>query len=168
MPGFVRKSLSPSVYDLAFIFLVVATIASFGLVRSATAQPSPFSRVVDANGVIYLAGHLGRDPETRVLPEGIRAQTTQTLRNIGATLAAVNATHADIVRCQVFLDDINNFDAMNAAYRVFFPQNPPARTTVAVKGLALNAKIEIECTAVRGHASRMAAPTPENPSSEGQ
>ena len=120
----------------------------------ASAQSAPFSPVIEAGDVIYLAGHLGRDPETRELPEGIAAQTTQTLKNIGATLATVNATHADIVRCQVFLADIGDFDAMNAAYRVFFPSNPPARTTVAVKELVLDARIEIECTAVRGHASK--------------
>ena len=120
------------------------------------AQNAPFSPVIEANGVIYLAGHLGRDPQTRALPDGIKAQTRQTLENIGATLASVNATHTDIVRCQVFLDDIKDFSAMNEVYRTFFPQNPPARTTVAVSGLALNAEIEIECTAVRGHGSRHA------------
>ncbi|MEO0832925.1 MAG: RidA family protein [Pseudomonadota bacterium] len=135
----------------------VLALVSLGAMGTAHAQPSPFSPVVEANGVLYLAGHLGRDPKTRALPKGIAAQTTQTLKNIGATLATVNATHADIVRCQVFLATIKDFGTMNEAYRTFFPQNPPARTTVAVKGLALDAKIEIECTAVRGHASRNSA-----------
>ena len=128
-----------------FIILLVFISACAGNAQT----PAPFSPVVEVNNVLYLAGHLGRDPETRELPEGISAQTTQTLQNIGATLASVNATHADIVRCQVFLADINDFAAMNAAYRVFFPENPPARTTVAVAGLAIGAEIEIECTAAR-------------------
>jgi len=121
---------------------------------AAPAAP-PYSPVIEANGVLYLAGHLGRDPESRALPKGIRLQTRQTLENISATLASVNATHADIVRCQVFLADIGDFAAMNDEYRKFFPERPPARTTVAVAGLALDAEIEIECTAVRGHGQTM-------------
>ena len=133
---------------------------SGGALRYAQEKPaatgSPFSPVIEANGVIYLAGHLGRNPQTRELPRGIEAQTRQTLMNIGATLASVNAAHADIVRCQVFLADIKDFAAMNSVYRTFFPERPPARTTVAVAGLALDAEIEIECTAVRGHGLRKA------------
>lgn len=129
---------------------VRAGILAIALVSTAQAQQAlPYSPVVEANGVLYLAGHLGRDPETRELAGEIKAETKQTLENIGATLASVGATHKDIVRCQVFLAGIEDFAAMNEVYRTFFPANPPARTTVAVSGLALNAKIEIECTAVR-------------------
>jgi len=120
--------------------------------QPATAQSAPFSPVIVANNTIYLAGHLGRVPGTRTFPEGgIGPQTKQTLENIGATLATVGATHADLVRCQVFLTDIADFADMNAAYRQFFPQKPPARTTVAVAALAANASIEIECTGIVGY-----------------
>jgi len=148
-------------------FLIAPLIVPFALLASAqetaapateteTPQPAPqsapFSPVIIANNTIYLAGHLGRLPYTNSYPEGgIGPQTTQTLENIGATLATVNATHADLVRCQVFLADIGDFADMNAAYRKFFPANPPARTTVAVSGLAANASIEIECTGIVGH-----------------
>jgi len=128
-----------------FIFITFVLLGS----GPATAQTLPYSPAVEAGGVIYLAGHLGRDPETRELSGEIKTETKQTLDNIGTTLASVNATHADIVRCQVFLAEIGDFKAMNEVYRTYFPQNPPARTTVAVSGLALDAKIEIECTAVR-------------------
>jgi len=111
---------------------------------------APFSRVIEAGGVLYLAGHLGRDPVTRAYAPSIAAQTTQTLQNIGATLATVGADHSDVVRCQVFMTDISGFSEMNSAYRQFFPVNPPARTTVEVSGLAApDALIEIECTAVK-------------------
>jgi len=125
----------------------------------AQAQDSlPFSRVVEANGVIYLAGHLGRDSETREYAKTTGGQTKATLENIGATLKTVNASHADIVRCQVFMTDISKFSEMNMAYRKYFPSNPPARTTVGVASLAApDALIEIECTAVRGHGEKMAA-----------
>lgn len=115
-------------------------------------QAPPFSSVIIANNTIFLAGHLGRVPGTDAYPDGgIGPQTTQTLNNIGATLATIGATHADLVRCQVFLAEIEDFAEMNAAYRKFFPTNPPARTTVAVSGLAANASIEIECTGIVGH-----------------
>ena len=120
------------------------------------AQSAPFSPVIEANGVLYVAGHLGRDAETREYADNISDQTRQTLENIGTTLATVNADHADIVRCQVFMTEIEGFRQMNAAYRKFFPANPPARTTVEVSGLAApDALIEIECTAVRGHGEKM-------------
>lgn len=123
--------------------------------QSAAAQkPSPpglpFSPVVEAGGVLYLAGHLGRHPETRTYDPRIEVQTTQTLQNIAATLAGIGASMSDIVRCQVFMTDITEFSQMNRAYRQFFPTNPPARTTVGIAGLAApDARIEIECTAVR-------------------
>ncbi len=130
-----------------------ATLLALSIcVGPVAAQSLPFSRVVEVGDTLYLAGHLGTDPKTGALvPGGIGPETRQTLTNIGATLATVSAIHADVVRCQVFLADINDFGAMNDVYRSFFPENPPARTTVAVLGLARDARIEIECTAVRGH-----------------
>jgi reactive intermediate/imine deaminase len=122
------------------------------VVEAAKPAPTgaPFSRVIEAGGVVYLAGHLGRDPVARDYPAGIAAQTTQTLQNIGDTLQSVGADHSDVVRCQVFMTDISGFSEMNRAYRQFFPVNPPARTTVEIAGLAApNALIEIECTAVK-------------------
>jgi len=124
--------------------------------QAAVAQSAPFSPVIEANGVLYVAGHLGYDPETRKFPAGIADQTRLTLENIGTTLATVNADHADIVRCQVFMTEIEGFPEMNVAYKAFFPANPPARTTVEIAGLAApDAIIEIECTAVRGHGEKM-------------
>lgn len=124
---------------------------------------APFSPVVEANGVIYLAGHLGGDPQTRIYAKDIGEQTAQTLENIKATLATVNASLEDVVRCQVFMSDISEFSDMNKAYRKFFPHNPPTRTTVGIAGLALDAaKIEIECTAVRGHGQRVKPKAEEN------
>jgi len=122
----------------------------------AAAQSAPFSPVIEANGVLYVAGHLGGDTKTKAYAPEIAQQTRQTLENIGATLASVNADHADIVRCQVFMTNIAGFREMNTAYRAFFPKNPPARTTVEVSALAApDALIEIECTAVRGHGQKM-------------
>lgn len=139
-----------------------AICASFAMIIAAPCQAQeqnqgpPYSPVIEANGVIYLAGHLGRIPGTSTYPEGgTGPQTTQALTNIGATLDSVGASHADIVRCQVFLTEISDFSEMNDAYRPFFPETPPARTTVEASALAGGAMVEIECTAVRGHSSRL-------------
>ena len=149
--------MSKSLVFLTLTFVLSLAFPACAQSQPATASdplPSPFSPVIVSGETIYLAGHLGFDPETDELPAGgIGPQTTQTLTNIGTTLASVGATHADLVRCQVFLADIADFGAMNIAYRAFFPDTPPARTTVAVAGLAANALIEIECTGVKGHGS---------------
>ena len=124
------------------------TAVRFVAEKTAPSGP-PFSPVVKAGGVYYLAGHLGRNPKTLSYEPNIAAQTTQTLKNIGQTLSSVGVSMSDIVRCQVFMTDIAGFAEMNRAYRQFFPTNPPARTTVEVSGLAApDALIEIECTAV--------------------
>ncbi len=136
------------------ILLAFALCAACSPVQAQTSLP--FSPVVEANGVIYLAGQVGRNPETRKYPEGIKAQTKQTLDNIGRVLTSVNAGFKDVVRCQVFLTDPKEFTDMNSVYRTYFPKNPPASTTVAVALAAPAAKIEIECTAVRGHGQTMA------------
>ena len=142
--------------SLKNIGLSAVLAAGVSLPFTTIAQTAPFSRVIEANGVIYLAGHLGRDSETRQYGKTMGVQTKATLENIGETLNTVNASHADIVRCQVFMTDISKFSDMNAAYRKFFPSNPPARTTVGVASLAApDALIEIECTAVRGHATKL-------------
>lgn len=134
----------------AATFIILSALPTYAQTPGPAAPP--YSPVIVSGDTIYLAGHLGRLPGTRDYPDGgIGPQTRQTLENIGATLATVGASHADLVRCQVFLADITDFAEMNAVYRTFFPETPPARTTVAVAGLAANARIEIECTGVRGH-----------------
>ena len=113
----------------AMILTLLATLP-LSACQVAAAQSAPFSPVIEANGVLYVAGHLGRDAQTQKYPDNIADQTRHTLENIGTTLASVNADHADIVRCQVFMTEIEGFREMNAAYKAFFPKNPPARTTV--------------------------------------
>lgn len=140
---------------LGMVVASLMLVSGLAVAQEEAPKGPPYSPVIEANGVIYLAGHLGRLPGTATYPEGgTGPQTAQALENIGATLASVGASHADIVRCQVFLTDIGDFSEMNEAYRPFFPETPPARTTVEASALAGGAMVEIECTAVRGHVSR--------------
>jgi reactive intermediate/imine deaminase len=108
----------------------------------------PFSPVVKAGNLLFLSGALGNIPGTRQLADtGITGQTKQTLENIKTTLTAARSSLDQVVKCTVFLADINDYNAMNAVYATYFPKDPPARSTVAGSGLALGAKVEIECIA---------------------
>ncbi len=110
----------------------------------------PFSKVVEANGFVFLAGQIGDAPGSNgPVPGGIEAETRAMLENVGRLLRTVGLEYRDVVRCTVYLTDFDEFAAMNAVYREFFPTEPPTRATVAVTRLALGARIEIEVLAAR-------------------
>jgi reactive intermediate/imine deaminase len=111
----------------------------------------PFSTAVRVGNLLYLSGQIGNVPGTRQLADtGIAGQTRQTLENIKATLAFAGSSLERVVKCTVFLLDIRDYAAMNAVYATYFPKDPPARSTVAGSGLALGARVEIECMATVG------------------
>jgi len=95
----------------------------------------PFSSAVRAGDTLYLSG--------------IAGETRQTLENISAVLQQFGSSMDEVVKCTVFLADMNEWGAMNDVYRTFFT-NPPARSALGANGLALNARVEIECIAVTG------------------
>jgi 2-iminobutanoate/2-iminopropanoate deaminase len=110
----------------------------------------PFSKVVEANGFVFLAGQIGDAPGSNgPVPGGIEAETRAMLENVGRLLHAVGLDYADVVKCTVYLTDITEFFAMNTVYREFFTADLPTRATVAVTALALGAKVEIEVMAAR-------------------
>ncbi len=110
---------------------------------------APFSDIVQVGNLFFLSGQVGMNQTTRKLVEGgITAETKQTLENIKAVLEHHNMEMNDVVKCTVILADIEDFSAFNEVYKTYFPQKP-ARTTFAAKGLAVGAKIEIECVAVK-------------------
>src|SRR3989449_1115591 len=108
----------------------------------------PFSSAVRVGDLLFLSGQIGNVPGTRQLADGgITGQTRQALENIKAVLAFAGSSLDRAVKCTVFLADIQDFAAMNAVYATYFPNDPPARSTVAAKGLAGGARVEIECIA---------------------
>ena len=110
----------------------------------------PFSKVVEANGLVFLAGQIGDAPgSTGPVSGGIEAETRATLDNIGRLLKIVGLDYGDVVKCTVYLVDFDEFAAMNAIYREYFPTEPPARVTSEVSRLALGARIEIDAIAAR-------------------
>ncbi|HTD70788.1 MAG TPA: Rid family detoxifying hydrolase [Gemmatimonadales bacterium] len=109
----------------------------------------PFSSAVRVGDLLFLSGQIGNVPGTRgPVDGGITAQTRQTLENIKTMLAFAGSSLDRAVKCTVFLADIEDFATMNAVYATYFPKDPPARSTVAVSGLAVGARVEIECVAV--------------------
>lgn len=112
-------------------------------------QGLPFSGAVRVDNMLYLSGNIGVLPGTRTLAAGgISAETRQTMENIRGVLEHAGTSLQNVVKCTVFLADIADYGAMNEVYASYFPVNPPARSTVAGAGLALGARVEIECMAV--------------------
>ena len=110
----------------------------------------PFSKAVKAGDTIYLAGELGIDPATNeIAPGGAGPETTQIFANIERTLGEFDADLSDIVKCTVFLRDMADYGAMNAAYSAALPDPKPARAAFGAKDLALGAALEIDCIAFK-------------------
>ena len=109
----------------------------------------PFSSAVEADGWVFLAGELGTTPEAGLVEGGIEPETRQTMDNIQATLAANDLSWGNVVKCTVFLADIAEWPAFNEVYKTYFTGNYPARSALGANGLALGARVEIECIAKR-------------------
>jgi 2-iminobutanoate/2-iminopropanoate deaminase len=114
---------------------------------------SPSSHATEADGLVFLTGQFGRDLDdpARALPDGIRAQTDQTLRNMARVLASLDLSMDRVLRVRVFLTHFKrDYDAMNEVYAGFFPPHArPARTCIGVTDLVRDALVEIDCVAKR-------------------
>jgi 2-iminobutanoate/2-iminopropanoate deaminase len=109
----------------------------------------PYSQAIRANGLIFLSGQTPIDPATQQLISGsIGEQTERVLRNLEAVLKQAGSSMAKVVRCGVFLKDMNDFAAMNEVYGKFFPNNPPARTTIQAAKLPKDCQVEIDAIAL--------------------
>jgi 2-iminobutanoate/2-iminopropanoate deaminase len=109
----------------------------------------PYSSAIVAEGrFVFVSGQGPLRDGDYVPGTGVGDETRLTLENLFAILAAAGCTPGDVVRCGVFLTDINDFAEMNAAYEAAFPDPPPARTTVQVAALPGGIRVEIDCVAV--------------------
>ena len=115
----------------------------------APAAVGPYAQGVAAVGLVFCSGQLPIDPASGTVPDGVEAQTKQSLANLGAVLEAGGASLASVVKTTVFLKDMNQFAAMNAVYATFFPDGPPARSTVEVARLPRDVLVEVEAIALR-------------------
>ena len=112
------------------------------------AQDLPLSHAVVAGDLVFTSGWVGYELDTSEVPEGIQAQTEQTLENLKAVLEAAGTTLDRVVKVTVYLKNVGDFRAMNQVYRRYFPKDPPARTTIGAGALADPALlVEIEMVA---------------------
>lgn len=109
----------------------------------------PFSPAVQVGKLLFLAGQVGTSANAQggVVPGGIQAETRQTMLNIKDVLEKSGSSLDRVVKCTVFMADMREWDAMNEVYSTFFPRNKPARSALGANGLALSARVEIECIA---------------------
>ena len=118
--------------------------------KNAPAAIGPYSQAVEVNGTLYISGQVPLNPETMQVAEGgIKEQTLQVMKNIGAILEAAGYTFPDVVKSTCLLSDMANFKAMNEVYAQFYIENQPARAAFAVKDLPLGVLVEIETVAVK-------------------
>lgn len=110
----------------------------------------PYAQATEVNGLIFTSGQLPIDPATGAFPEGIQAQTRQSLTNVKAILEEAGVSMDNVLKTTVFLSDINNFGAMNEVYATFFRKGQyPSRSAVEVARLPKDALVEIEVIAAR-------------------
>jgi len=108
----------------------------------------PYSQAVLHEGMLYCSGQISLNPETmELLGETAAEQAKQVMKNLEAVLHKAGSGFDKVLKCSIFLEDMNDFGDVNEVYGSYFPENPPARETVAVRTLPKNVKVEISCIA---------------------
>jgi reactive intermediate/imine deaminase len=108
----------------------------------------PFSEAVRVGNMLYLSGQIGVDSSMKLVSGGIAAETQKAMENIKTTLERHGSSLDHVVKVTVMLADINEWSEMNKVYVQFFSKNLPARSSLGANGLAMGARVEIECIAV--------------------
>jgi 2-iminobutanoate/2-iminopropanoate deaminase len=109
----------------------------------------PYSVAIRTGNLVFTSGQLGLDPATgNLVPGGIEAETRQVLTNLRYVLVDAGSGLEQVVKTIVFLKDMTDFSKMNAVYAEFFPENPPARSTIQAAALPKGGAIEIEAVAI--------------------
>jgi 2-iminobutanoate/2-iminopropanoate deaminase len=115
----------------------------------APASVGPYSHAVAAGPFVFVSGQIPINRQGEMVSGDIVVQTVQVMENLKAILATAGLSLVDVVKTTVFLKDMADFAEMNRVYGEFFPETPPARSTVQVSGLARNAAVEIEAVAFK-------------------
>lgn len=115
---------------------------------AAPAPIGPYSHSVMANGVLYVSGQIALDTNGKLHNGDIITETHKVMENIGHILKEAGMNYGNIVKCSIFVKDLNNFSAINEVYGSYFPENPPARETVEVSRLPKDVNVEISCISI--------------------
>ena len=117
--------------------------------EGAPAPIGPYSQSVLAGNTLYVSGQIPLNPQTgELVTNGIAAETEMVMKNLEAILTEVGFTFANVVKCTIFIKDMNDFGVINGVYGNYFPENPPARETVEVSRLPKDVNVVISCIAV--------------------
>lgn len=110
----------------------------------------PYSQAVLVDNTLYVSGQIAIDPFIGdVIRNGVESETEQVMQNLAHILQAASMDFSNVVKCSIFLSDMQNFPKVNAIYGKYFTENPPARETVEVSCLPKNVLVEISCIAVK-------------------
>jgi 2-iminobutanoate/2-iminopropanoate deaminase len=150
-------TMKPFLGALAIVLLSVATPASLAassvaFLNSGKVLPDdlPFSEAVRVDDTLYLSGMIGVEPgQMKLVAGGMKAEAMQTMGNIKRVLELNGYAVSDIVKCTVMLADMSEWGAFNEIYRTYFSGRYPARSALGANGLALGARVEVECMAVK-------------------
>jgi 2-iminobutanoate/2-iminopropanoate deaminase len=140
-----------------FLLIVVLSISLYAqnkirVVKTYDAPEAigPYSQAIESNGFLFLSGQIAADPSTnQITGNDIESQTKQIFKNIKAVLKAAGTKMSNVVKCTVFMVDLNDFSKMNKLYEEEFEGHKPARSTVQVARLPKDVLIEIECIAIK-------------------
>jgi len=136
---------------LAALFAEAGAVAAepeFFPRKAAPGQSYPFSEAVRVGDMLYLSGDIGVGADGKLVGGGVKAEAKQVMDNIAANLARHGSSFDHVVQCTVALADIADWPAFNEIYRGYFSKHFPARMAYATGGLALGAKVEVQCNAV--------------------
>ena len=118
--------------------------------KEAPAAIGPYSQAILSNNTLYCSGQIAINPETGTLViDNITNETTQVMQNIAAVLKAADMDFSNVVKCSIFMKDMNDYAAINEVYAKSFGENPPAREAVQVSVLPKNVNVEISVIAVK-------------------
>jgi len=133
------------------LFFVLFSFIVYAQTEEAPAPIAPYSQYVMANGTLYISGQIPINPQTKELIKGdIKKETRQVMENIGAILKANGMDYSNLVRCTIYMVNLNNYEAVNEVYGSFFKDKKfPARAAIQISRLPLNANIEISGIAVK-------------------
>ncbi len=153
-----RFAIRTSVFTVAALLgssAQAATPAPVDYLNSGKVLPTglPFSEAVRHGDTLYLSGQIGVVPGSlKIIPGGIKEEARQTMQNIKTSLEAHGYSMKQLVKCTVMLADMADWPTFNEIYKTFFTGNYPARSAFGANGLALGAKVEVECIAAVGKA----------------
>lgn len=117
--------------------------------KDAPAPIGPYSQAIIHGNTLYVSGQIAIDQSSgKIISDSIEAETDQVMKNIGLILKEAGADYLNVIKCSIFVRDMNNFGRINETYGKYFAENPPARETVEVSRLPKDVNVEISCIAV--------------------